>query len=70
MFHKWRATYSLKALFNNVSALKNLSCMVLHAIGVFDKNEALKKIALQSIMKCFKEVKKDKWLDLPYYFPP
>ena len=29
---------TLKALFNNVSTLKrNLSCMVLHAISVFDK---------------------------------
>ena len=27
----------LKALFNNVSTLKNLSCMALHAIIVFDK---------------------------------
>ena len=27
----------LKALFNNVSTLKNLSCMALHAISVFDK---------------------------------
>ena len=27
----------LKELFNNVSTLKNLSCMALHAIGVFDK---------------------------------
>ena len=28
---------SLKALFNNVFTLKNLSCMSLHAISVFDK---------------------------------
>ena len=27
----------LKALFNNVSTLKNLSCMALHAISAFDK---------------------------------
>ena len=27
----------LKALFNNVLTLKNLSCMSLHAISVFDK---------------------------------
>ena len=27
----------LKALFNNVSPLKNLSCIALHAISVFDK---------------------------------
>ena len=27
----------LKALFNNVSTLKYLSCMALHAISVFDK---------------------------------
>ena len=31
-------SYVLKALFNNVSTLKkNLSCMALHAISVFDK---------------------------------
>ena len=28
---------SLKALFNNVFLLKNLSCLSLHAISVFDK---------------------------------
>ena len=28
---------TLKALFNNVSTLKNLSFMVIHAISVFDK---------------------------------
>ena len=27
----------LKALFNNVFTLKNLSCMALHAISVFSK---------------------------------
>ena len=27
----------LKALFNNVFTFKNLSCMFLHAIRVFDK---------------------------------
>ena len=27
----------LKVLFNNVSTLKNLSCMALHPISVFDK---------------------------------
>ena len=27
----------LKALFNNVFTLKNLSCISLHAISVFDK---------------------------------
>ena len=27
----------LKALFNNVSTLKDLSCMALHAISVFGK---------------------------------
>ena len=29
--------YKLKALFNNVSTFKNLSCMALHATSVFDK---------------------------------
>ena len=28
---------ALKALCNNVSTLKNLSCMALHAISAFDK---------------------------------
>ena len=28
---------TLKALFNNVSTLKNLSCMALHAVSVIDK---------------------------------
>ena len=32
-----RLTEKLNALFNNVSTFKNLSCMALHAIGVFDK---------------------------------
>ena len=27
----------LKAMFNNVSTLQNLSCMALHAISVFEK---------------------------------
>ena len=27
----------LKALFNNVFTFKNLSCMAIHAISVFDK---------------------------------
>ena len=31
------AHLSLKALFNNVFTLKNLSCMALHAISVFGK---------------------------------
>ena len=30
-------TRHLKAFFNNVSTFKNLSCMALHAISVFDK---------------------------------
>ena len=29
--------FELKALFNNVFTLENLSCMSLHAISVFDK---------------------------------
>ena len=38
----------LKALFNNVFTFKNLSCMTLHAISVFDVlNEALKKFVFQ-----------------------
>ena len=42
--------------------------MSLHAISVFDKvykwNPA--KMHLKSTIKCFKEVKIDKWLDLSY----
>ena len=35
--HSKHPSLSLKALFNNVFTLKNLSCMSLHAISVFDK---------------------------------
>ena len=39
--------------------------MALHAISVFDKVEKLmkpwKKLHLKSTIKCFKEVKIDKW---------
>ena len=34
-FHS--VSLALKALFNNVFTLKNLSCMAPHAIGVFGK---------------------------------
>ena len=65
-------TSPLKALFNNIFALKNLTCMSLHAISVF--NMAYKwspeKIHLKSIIKCFKEVKIDKWPDFSYSFLP
>ena len=47
--------------------------MALHAIRVIDKakNEAQKKMHFESNIKCFKEVKIDKWLYLPYttHFP-
>ena len=36
IFQKYTGIY-LKALFNNVFTLKNLSCMALHAIIVFGK---------------------------------
>ena len=45
-----RTLYNIKALFNSVFTLKNLSCMALHDISVFGigvKNEALKKFVLQ-----------------------
>ena len=35
--HSVSVQLTLKALFNNVSTVKNLSCMSLHAISVFDK---------------------------------
>ena len=50
--------------------------MSLHAISVFDNvsNEALKNVHFKNIIRCFEEVKKDKWPDLPNYhhnhFPP
>ena len=34
------------------------------------KYEALKKLHLKSTIKCFKEVKIDKWPDLSYSFLP
>ena len=34
------------------------------------KNEALKKMLFHSTIKCFKEIKIDKVLDLPYSFLP
>ena len=45
--------------------------MSLHAsISVFDN---VKILHFKNIIRCFEEVKKDKWLDLPNYhnhFPP
>ena len=49
--------------------------MSLHAVIVFDNdnaevldndNEVLDKMDLKSTIKCFKEMKIDKWLDLSY----
>ena len=63
----------LKALFNNVFTFKNLSCMSLHAISDFDKVYKWSpeiNFYLKSIIKCFKEVKIDKWPDLSYSFLP
>ena len=58
---------NLKALFNNIFTFNHLSCMALHAISVFDVSKwSPEKIAL----KCFKEVKIEKWLHLPYSFSP
>ena len=56
----------IKALFNNVSTLKNLSCVILppYMLSVsliMFKNEALQIIFyFKSIIKCFKKVKIDK----------
>ena len=61
----------LKASFNNVFTLTNLSCMSLHAISVFDKVykwSPEKTLHLKSTIKCFKEVKIDKLPDLSYSF--
>ena len=47
--------------------------MSLHATCVFDKykNEVLgEKMQLKSTIKCFKEVKIDKWPDISYSFLP
>ena len=65
-----------KALFNNVSTFKNLSCMTLRAIDVFDKVSNCSKPWNTCTSKPFKstiniasKVKTDKWPDL-YSFPP
>ena len=49
----------LKALFNNVSTFKNLSCMTHHAISVLDKVKkwSPEKWNFKSIIKCFKKWK-------------
>ena len=49
----------LKALFNNFFTWKNLSCMSLHAISVFDKVYKLiaEKMHLKSAIKFFKKWK-------------
>ena len=48
--------------------------MSLHAISVFDikgvKMKPWKQKHLKSTIKCFKEVKIDKWLDLSYSLLP
>ena len=46
--------------------------MSLHAISVFDKvyKRSPEKLHLKITIKCFKEVKIDKWLDLSYSFLP
>ena len=64
-------TMALKALFNNVFTFKNLSCMSLHAISVFDKVSkwSLYQFAVSKASLCAsKKWKKDKWLDLPFSF--
>ena len=63
-----KSSHSLKALFNNVSLLKNLSCMALHAISVFGKLykwSPEKKLYFKRVT-----VKIDKWPDSPYSFFP
>ena len=37
LYQNYTIFNELKALFNNVFTFKNLSCMSLHAISVFDK---------------------------------
>ena len=60
---------SLKASFNNVFTLTNLSYMSLHAISIFDKVQKW-KLHLKSTIKCFKRVKICKWPEIPYSFLP
>ena len=69
----------LKALFNNVSTFKNselqgpTSRAYMLAMSVIRcENGALKKLHLKSITNCsvFKEVKINKWPNLPCSFPP
>ena len=64
----------LKALFNNVFTLtkSELHVPTCWVSLITYKNEALKKkkLHLKSTIKCFQEVKIDKWPDLSYSFLP
>ena len=66
---------TLKALFNDVFTLKKIwaAWPYIPSVSVIRcKNEALKKIVLQSSkasLNASKEVKIDKWPDSPYSFP-
>ena len=65
--------FTLKPLFNNVFTLEKSELHVSkHAISISVlircKNEALKKLHLKGTIKCFKEVKIDKWPDLSHSF--
>ena len=54
------------------SLLKNsAACPYMLSVSLIRcKNEALKNLHLKSTIKCFKEVKIDKWPDLSYQFLP
>ena len=62
-------TYILKALFNNVSTFKKKSELLSVSV-IWSKNETLKKLHFESVIKCFEEVKIYKWPDLPFSFSP
>ena len=62
----------LKPLFNNISTLKNSELHVPTCYQCLWSGVQLKpwkNWTSKSIMKCFKEVKIDKWPDLPLIFP-
>ena len=66
--------WSLKALFNNVFTLKKIWALCPYMPSSVSlircKNGPEKKLHLKSTIRCFKEVKIDKWPDLSYSFIP
>ena len=73
LFHLIFTTYQNYPLAI-VFTFKNLGCMSLPVISVVDKmymyTRSPEILPLKSTIKCFKEVKIDKWPDLSYEFLP